>query len=736
MCGQFHLLLRYQMYEVALFVGGLPCGSNPIEMQFLMAVRILLPRRPKLAGFVCGLAVFALLLELSGCSTRKTPNFYRDGDLDHFASLAAESIEPCLEDTPSLSAEEQFPPHLLNGAEPSEFWDMTLEDAIGIALSNSTVLRDLQGRVINSPTNTPSIFDPAIQESNGQFGVEAALSAFDTQWSTDLFFNQNDRPLNSPDFNGNNILLQQSLANFSSELTKTTAVGGRLFARNNVQYDSSNLPGAAFPSAYEANMEFGFQQPLLLGAGLDVNRIAGPNATPGFFFGNGVVIARLNTDISVHNFEANVIQFVSDVEDAYWELAFAYRDLDAKRAARDAALETWRRVKALYDVGRRGGEAEAEAQAREQLYFFEVQVKTALSGTQASGGVYANERRLRRLLGIPTNNGRLIRPMDEPAAPPVAFDWDYMVQQAAASRVELRRQKKQIRVREMQLIAAKNFLLPRLDVLGTYRFLGLGDDLLGSSGPTAGSFSNAYRNLFDGDFQEWMMGLQFTVPLGFRRAASNLRNAQLQLAKENSVLRDQEQQVVFELSNAVAALDLARANSEDLFYRLQATQDNVAAVMGAYSVQRVTFDVVVQAQRLRADAESAFYRSMIDYMKAVKDVHVAKGSLLQYDGVFLAEGPWPQAAYRQAECLTKYPRQINYVMRSAGATNVQPLAHESVPTLVEPDEHAPDETTLPQGIPPLPTEVELRGSAPVAPLPPVTSEFAQSPYMPNQGIRR
>src|SRR5690606_39038557 len=121
---------------------------------------------------------------------------------------------------------------------------------------------------------------------------------------------------------------------------------------------------------------------------------------------------------------------VSNVENTYWDLYYAYRDLDAKIAARDAALETWRRVHALFEANRRGGEAEKEAQAREQYFQFQEEVENALTGRlldgtrtnngsrggtfRGTGGVHVVERRLRLLMGISLSDGRLARPSDQP----------------------------------------------------------------------------------------------------------------------------------------------------------------------------------------------------------------------------------------------------------------------------------------------------------------------------------
>ena len=91
------------------------------------------------------------------------------------------------------------------------------------------------------------------------------------------------------------------------------------------------------------------RRPLLQGYGVEYNRIAGPGAIPGF--NQGVLLARINTDIALATFEGSVRNLVSDVETAYWELYFAYRNLDAAVQGRDTALETWQKVYSLYRCG-------------------------------------------------------------------------------------------------------------------------------------------------------------------------------------------------------------------------------------------------------------------------------------------------------------------------------------------------------------------------------------------------
>ena len=73
-----------------------------------------------------------------------------------------------------------------------------------------------------------------------------------------------------------------------------------------------------------------------------------------------MLIARINTDISLADFENGVINFINDVEAAYWELYFAYHNLEVRVAGRNTSLLTWQRIKELQNVGARGGDAAAE----------------------------------------------------------------------------------------------------------------------------------------------------------------------------------------------------------------------------------------------------------------------------------------------------------------------------------------------------------------------------------------
>jgi outer membrane protein TolC len=625
-------------------------------------------------GFVWALVACLPLSE--GCRLREKTAFKSCGD-ECYTAIATEVEYPVV--TPCSTFDEQWaavPPVTLASTSEINYWNLSLQETVQIALAESRVMRDLGGAVLRSPATAETYWDPAVVETDPRFGVDAALSAFDAQLTTSVFGEKNDRALNNEFFGGGTRILLQDTVVAQAQLAKRTALGTQFALRHYVDYDANNAPSNLFPSAYNTNVEAEARHPLLQGSGTEFNRIAGPNGLPGVY--NGVLIARVNTDVELADFEIAVRDLVSNVENSYWDLYFAYRDLDAKIAARDASLETWRRIHALFESGRRGGEAEKEAQAREQYYRFQEEVQNALSGRlvggtsvnngssggtfRAGGGVQVAERRLRMLIGLPPSDGRLIRTADEPVTAPIHFDWTEVTRESLVRRVELRRQRWVTRRHELEHIASKNFLLPRLDAVGRYRWRGFGDDLLDPDSNQP-EFDNAYGNLTGGNFQEWQLGVELSMPLGYRQGAAAVRNAELQLCRARSILKEQEHLVLHDTAAAIAEFDRTVAVAQTTAHRLDAAREQSSAVQAAYNADKAPLDLMLEAQRRLADAESRHFQSLAEYAIAIKNVHYAKGTLLDYDGVLLSEDGWPRKAYADAaerDALRDKPRPLNY----------------------------------------------------------------------------
>jgi len=705
--------------------------------------------------------LLCLLILASGCHPTQPYFFAEDGnilgkgDLSHYVDVATEIEYPDVETNMLDEVSSTRSPLTLANADDFEMWDLTLEEVTRITLTNSEVIRQLGGRISDAGSNialsTPetlqlgaanavTTFDPALVESgNGTAtgsplsgtGVEAALSEFDAQLDSSMTWQNNDRPQNfgltGPDLDDFFApQFQQDIGNYTLGLTKNAATGSTFSFRHNWFYDNNNNGSRLQPSDWFANFEASFNQPLLQGAGTKYNRIAGPQPFQQAASGivnqiDGVVISRIRQDITLTDFEAGVRNLMRDVEDAYWELYFTYRDLEARKIGRDSALETWRKVKALQRVGGQGGEADREAQARSQYFLFRSQVESALTN------LFRVENRLRYLMGLSSSDGRLIRPIDEPVNAQIDFDWSEIHSEALARQAELRKQKWIIKRRELELIAAKNSLLPRLDAGGTYRWMGAGDRLLDSNSVGGDLFddgSNAFDVLTSGRFQEWELSVQLSMPLGFRRALSGVRHHQLLLARERAVLEDLELEVTHQLSDAVRDVDLNFGLMQSNFNRRVAAQDEVDAISAVYDSGRVTIDVLLDAQRRRAEAESTYYRSLVDYNRAIMRVHHRKGSLLEYNGIYLAEGPWPgkaqfdalrRARHRDASTFINYgytqPGEISRGPVDQRSGQFQHYDGQPFEIIEGPDENIPDpaEKDRQEEIMPTPLEVDQAG---------------------------
>lgn len=521
------------------------------------------------------------------------------------------------------------------------YLDMSLDSILAVALNNNEVLRDLGGTILRNPELLKTRFLPATFQTDPRFSMEAALSSFDAQLAATAYFNNNDQTYNNPFFAGGTNTFRQDEHDYTVELSKLTATGSRFALRNVTNYDSNNAPGNIFPNAWDTYIEGELRKPLLQGGGLQFNRIAGPGAAPGIY--NGVLIAKVNNDITQSDFELTVNEYVSNVINAYWDLYLAYRTFDTKTQAMNRSLVTWQQLKA--------NEANAGprvALAAEQFFRLKAEVDEALSGRLVQGtqvrngssggtlrgseGVQVAERRLRLLIGMPVADGQMLRPVDEPEESEIVFDWNAASEEAVFYRPELRAQQLRVRKREMELLAAKNFISPRLDAIGRYRFRGFGDDLISHGGSQSGARpASAVGNLTTGDLQEWQLGVELSVPIGFRRAHLAVSNAELMLSRERVIQREQQKQVVHDLVNAIADAERAYVAAQNNLNRYLSAFE----VVKAYEDQKnegleLDADRVLDAQRRLMDAQLQYFASRTEYAVALKNVHFEKGSLMSY----------------------------------------------------------------------------------------------------------
>jgi outer membrane protein TolC len=630
-------------------------------------------------------SVVLLLAALTGCSPTQ-PFFLREtGDMSHYLDKATSVVYPDTKDPHATEAVMSREPITLSNPEIDELWDLKLEDCIHIALANTKILRGTSAprtqQGILNPTSqegdltngrvssSVSIYDVPIQESavpiigvsandfqatgvgdqaQGQIastGIEAALSTFDAD--VNIFGSQGNNALFTTTDRPQNIRSSQTASFFPAvldltngglitQLSKRTAGGGTFRIQNETDASVGNQRGSLQPvqGFWTTIMELGFTQPMLRNSGVQVNR------TP-------IVLSRIAGDRAVANLEATLQKMIDNIEVRYWDLHRSYRDLETAKIARDTTQIAWRFIYERFRVGK--DPAQSEAQAREQYFTFRAVVEQSLRD------LHNNENELRFLMGLSPADGRVIRPIDEPTLARVQFDWNDVLAEALTKRPELRDQRWQIKTRELQLIVYRNQLLPQLDLGAFYRFVGVGDDLITAnrrnlSFPSIGS--TAVDSLLGGNFQEYGFNGIFTYTIGNRLALSGVRNYQLKLARDKAFLEDMELDVTHSLVRGLRNLDANYTLSQTQFNRWVAADTEVkstqAVVEQGIGEGIANINQWLDAIRRRGQAQQAYYQAICEYNKSIADLHMRKGTILEYNGISFEEGPWPKKAYWDA----------------------------------------------------------------------------------------
>jgi len=588
-------------------------------------------------------------LLLSGCSsTQKTAA--RDLQWAHGEKPLAwykshnTAIEyPAIDNETDPAVQVTGEPRSLQRKVNEEVREISLDEAIITALRNNKVVeRSLvpgagSTLVLSQPDSVSTVYDSAIQETGvlfGRRGLEAALSDFDTRFSTAMNWGRNARGVHSLPAPG---ISSQETGTFRTGLDKALATGGAVSVYHNWNYTGDAAGTPTYPSSYAGTLGAEVRQPLLAGAGTEFTRVAGPSR-PGFGaiagVSQGVVIARINQDITLADFELAIRNGLRDIEDAYWNLYLAYRNYDNAVTTHESAFQTWREARTKMEVGTL--KLADELQARDR--FYETRASVELSLNQ----VYQTETRLRRQLGLPMNDGTVLRPAMEPAKAEFQPDWNSCLVNGLTKRVELRRQKWQIKSLQLQLNAARSLVRPQLDIIGNYGVNGFGDTLLSQNG------SSGYGSMTGDNLESWTMGVEMSMPIGFRQARSQVKNYELQLAKANAVLSSQERTIAQDITIAIQDVAAAWAAAQSNLNRLQAAEQRVELLQAEKDVGTLTLDLVLRAQASLADAERAYYEQLIAYNKAITALHLSTGELLEVNNVQLAEGPWTGEAYGDA----------------------------------------------------------------------------------------
>ena len=408
---------------------------------------------------------------------------------------------------------------------------------------------------------------------------------------------------------------------------------------------------------------------------------------------------------------------VRSIEQQYWSLSQQQVQLWSSETAVSLGEEILKREQSELEVGRGTRADVAEAQQRLEQFRLDFVTRTS--------DVITTERQLRNILGLPPADNRRIVPVTAPTEARMEPDWDASLAQMVAFQPDIVQQQLQVRVAELQLLLARNQLLPVLNFNALYQFNGLGDNLDSAEANMTGAALRAIDPLQAAqqraagvnsqprdftNFQQWQVGFTFAMPLGMRAPLANNKQAQLSLLRQRAFLQQIVHQTTHSLARFFVEVDANYKQFKTASRLRAAAAERLEAQKAFYEEGRITIDRYLDSVAQFADAVAREAQFKTTYNISIVALEEAKGTLLGYDNIAVAEGPSPRKAYIQAR--DQQAAHVQLPIPHDGPYHPKPINGPANPDPVVP---MPPPDLGPEGPRPLlPAPVGPLGSAPHA----------------------
>jgi hypothetical protein len=325
------------------------------------------------------------------------------------------------------------------------------------------------------------------------------------------------------------------------------------------------------------------------------------------------------------------------------------------------------------------------------------------------------------LLGLPVEDGTRLVPADRPTMTPYQPNWQAALRDCLTLRPELVMARQELQAKELNLKGAKNSLLPDLRFQASYTALGLGTRLDGNGTlvqPDGGvATNNAFRSLIGDHFNNWTVGLNLNVPLGFRYEYANTRIARLQLAQAYQALKEQERRAQTALAKQYSLvvqnyklIEIRRMAREAL-----AEQLRVRSELFKEGAKNSTIEFFLDAQNQWATALSQEYQAVVDYNVSLAAFEFARGTILDRDRIVISEGPLPGCAQVRAVEHERERTRAIVIREQADPKVYPPLGPDQARLTPLPELPKNQALTLPallRGAPPVPAQLDTKATLP------------------------
>jgi outer membrane protein len=444
--------------------------------------------------------------------------------------------------------------------------------------------------------------------------VGSPIDSFDPVLAGTISWDRQLMPLATPFIYGGVPALTENTNQYNFTYTQGWATG----MQAQVSYDNTRLgiphtiPPDFFPYDPEMNSSWKVQvrQHLLQGWGLDNNR-------------REILIAKNDIKVTDASFRAQVISTVAQIQNIYWDLVNAYENVKVQQTALEFANRTLTDNKKQVAIGTLAPievvSAESSvASATQNLITAETNLQLEQLITKNAIARNFDDPELTAAQVIPTDTMAL---SGEPEAPV-----DELVQYALENRPELLESALNLRNGEINNKAARNALLPTLDLVGYYAALGLNNNY----GDTFSSLVNR-TNPDKGGY------ISLTVPLRNRAAQANQMRSELEYRQNLLNFQQQKNQINLQVRNAAFALQQARAGVESARAARDYAQQSREAEEKKYALGASTSYLVLQQHSNETQAASNYVAALSTYEKSRVALDQVTASILDRNGISMED---------------------------------------------------------------------------------------------------
>ncbi|MBK8465174.1 MAG: TolC family protein [Chloracidobacterium sp.] len=500
------------------------------------------------------------------------------------------------------------------GVELDNQLSLTLEQAIEMALKNNND--------IDASRNDSQISD---------FSLLGAKGVYDPLLVSENYYESLTTPTASAIGGAvNGAVTQKRFFSTAGLSGFSPFAGGNYSTVFNASRTTTSNTNSFLNPQYPSSLVFEYVQPLWRNRSIDNNR-------------RTIQIAKKTIDLSDEQLKLKAVTVVYGVEQAYWDLAFAMRNLQVQI---DTLKQSKEQLESNKRLAAKGVLAPIEVvAANAQISTFEQAVYTAQENITRAENVL-------KTFILPDRTSaewsRALTPVTPVNTDVPRIGLDVAVTEAMRNRAEITQLEITADINRIDQRFFRNQTKPQIDLVTTYTSQGLsGTETPASINPTTGlsrvppqlvgGLFTSLGNLAALRYPSYHVGVNISLPLRNRTAKANLGRSVVEGDKIANNRAQQEQIVEADVRNALQTLRSAESCLESATNARAAAEELYASEERQFRAGTTTFYLVLQRQTELSTARGRELQARTDLNKAVSEFNRSIGKTLEANNVTVSK---------------------------------------------------------------------------------------------------